>query len=68
MKEKIRKQSEEQAKAAAERKKRQNDLLLQRQQRELKGIEGTSGELGKKEVDPHIYNMYFDVCFWWILG
>jgi len=60
----IRKQMEDQKKTEEERQKRIQEELLRKQKKELKAagliedVEG--GELGKKEVDPLVYEMYFD--------
>jgi uncharacterized protein len=55
---------EEQKKKEEERKKKLEKELLRKQKKELKAAglieDGEGGELGKKEVDPLVFEMYFD--------
>lgn len=62
IKEIIKKQMAEEQKKKVERKKKLQQQLKDRQKRELSGIEGLEkhGELGKKDVDPFTFEMYFE--------
>ncbi len=60
----IRKQMEDQKKKEVERKKKLEEDLLRKQKKELQAAglieDAEGGTLGKKEVDPLVFEMYFD--------